>query len=105
MRGTPSDCPVQRASPAVARRPGASAPASRHVAPLRWTNRGAPPVTLSLDEFRPEPAVVRAETILPGPSVSFIDAHNHLGRFGGGWDERAPEELFAHLEANNCVHY
>lgn len=62
-------------------------------------------MTLSLDDFRPKPAVVRPETLLTGPSMPFIEAHNHLGRFGGGWDERAPEELFAHLEANNCLHY
>lgn len=62
-------------------------------------------MSLLLTDFRPKAALVTNETLLPGPSMPFIDAHNHLGRFGGGWDERSPEDFFARLEANNCVHY
>ena len=62
-------------------------------------------MTLLLTEFRPKASVVRPETTITGPSMPFIEAHNHLGPFGGGWDKRAPQELFAHLERNKCVHY
>lgn len=62
-------------------------------------------MTLLLTDFVPRPALTRRETIMSGPSMPFIDAHNHLGAFGGGWDKREPHEFFAHLEANNCVHY
>ncbi|HZY67574.1 MAG TPA: hypothetical protein VFE52_03260, partial [Devosia sp.] len=62
-------------------------------------------MTLQLPDFQPRPAVVRPETHLRGPSMPFIDAHNHLGMFGGNWDRRAPEEFFAQLEAHGCLHY
>lgn len=62
-------------------------------------------MTLLLTDFVPRPALTRPQTMMSGPSMPFIDAHNHLGAFGGNWDEREPEEFFAHLEANNCVHY
>lgn len=62
-------------------------------------------MTLMLPEFRPKPQVVRPETPITGPSMPFIDAHNHLGRFGGSWDERPATAFFDQLEANGCVHY
>ena len=62
-------------------------------------------MSLSITEFQPKPAVVRPETHLAGPSMPFIDAHNHLGMFGGGWDKRPAEEFFDQLAAHGCVHY
>ena len=62
-------------------------------------------MSLSITEFRPRPAVVRSETRLSGPSMPFIDAHNHLGRFGGGWDKKPAEAFFEQLDRNGCVHY
>ncbi|MGZ9810207.1 amidohydrolase family protein [Pseudoroseicyclus sp. H15] len=58
-----------------------------------------------LSEFRPRPAVVRLETRLSGPMMPFIDAHNHLGQFGGNWADRPAEEFFDRLEGQGCVHY
>jgi predicted TIM-barrel fold metal-dependent hydrolase len=62
-------------------------------------------MSIRLVDFQPQPTVVRTETQLRGPSMPFIEAHNHLGPFGGGWDKREPQELFAHLEQHGCVHY
>lgn len=55
-------------------------------------------MTLSLDDFRPQPTVVRPETLPVCPSMPFIETDNHLGRFGGNWDKRTPQGLFAHLQ-------
>ncbi|WMT92663.1 amidohydrolase family protein [Pelagibacterium sp. H642] len=62
-------------------------------------------MTLLLDEFKPKPAVVRPQTHLRGPSMPFIDAHNHLGRFGGNWAARPAEDLFVRMEDYGCIHY
>jgi hypothetical protein len=60
---------------------------------------------LPLSQFRPVPRLVVPETRITGPSRPFIDAHNHLGTFGGGWDQRTPAEFFARLTEAGCVHY
>jgi hypothetical protein len=53
---------------------------------------------LLLSAFRPKPKLVVKETLVDKPAFPVIDAHNHLGTFGGGWDKRTPEELFARLD-------
>ncbi|GHA33209.1 hypothetical protein GCM10007989_31720 [Devosia pacifica] len=62
-------------------------------------------MSIALNDFQPKPSLVRPETHLAGPSMPFVDAHNHLGPFGGDWDQRPPQELFDHLRAHGCVHY
>ncbi len=62
-------------------------------------------MTLALTDFAPRPKVVTRETPISGPSMPFIDAHNHLGAFGGGWDAKPAQAFFDRLEANGCVHY
>ncbi len=62
-------------------------------------------MTLLLSEFCPKPRLVTHVTKIAGPSMPFVDAHNHLGQFGGGWDQRPAAEFFDHLDATNCVHY
>ncbi|MHA3914397.1 amidohydrolase family protein [Halovulum sp. GXIMD14793] len=37
--------------------------------------------------------------------MPFIDAHNHLGQFGGDWDKRPAPEFFDHLSQTFCTHY
>lgn len=52
----------------------------------------------------------RSQLIVPKSDVRrpcrpFIDAHNHLGPFGGGWDKRDPSALFDELDQAGAVHY
>ncbi|MFZ1338816.1 MAG: hypothetical protein WAS26_07180, partial [Paracoccaceae bacterium] len=60
---------------------------------------------LPLSDFRPVPKLVTTVTPIAGPSLPFIDAHNHLGQFGGGWDKRPPQAFFDHLQTTGCLHY
>ncbi len=60
---------------------------------------------LPLSQFRPRPRLMVPEIHVTGPNRPFIDAHNHLGAFGGGWDQRDPAALFARLEEARVVHY
>ncbi len=60
---------------------------------------------LPLSDFRPVPKLVTPVTPIAGPSLPFIDAHNHLGQFGGGWDKRPPQAFFDHLQTTGCLHY
>jgi predicted TIM-barrel fold metal-dependent hydrolase len=53
---------------------------------------------LLLSAFRPMPKLLVGETLLQKPFCPIIDAHNHLGDFGGGWDKRSPQEFFAKLD-------
>ena len=53
---------------------------------------------LALSDFRPVPKLVLPETLVQRPSCQVIDAHNHLGPFGGGWDQRPPAALFDQLD-------
>lgn len=62
-------------------------------------------MTLALADFRPRPSLVTQVSDIAGPSMPFVDAHNHLGRFGGGWDKRPAQEFFDHLATTGCVHY
>lgn len=60
---------------------------------------------LPLSEFRPRPSLVVPKSGIAAPFRPVIDAHNHLGLFGGHWDKRTPEELFARLDAAGVAHY
>lgn len=60
---------------------------------------------LPLSQFRRQPRLVVQRMHVTGPRRPFIDAHNHLGAYGGGWDQRPPADLFARLEEAGVVHY
>ncbi|PJI91865.1 amidohydrolase family protein [Yoonia maricola] len=62
-------------------------------------------MTLALADFQPAPQVIRPQTTVTGPAMPFIDAHNHLGPFGGSWSEKEPAAFFDHLSGTGCVHY
>lgn len=62
-------------------------------------------VELALSAFRPVPKLVVKETLVAKPAWPVIDAHNHLGTFGDGWDKRSPQELFARLDEANVRLY
>jgi predicted TIM-barrel fold metal-dependent hydrolase len=51
-----------------------------------------------LSSFRPRPQLVTGETLIERPRFPAIDAHNHLGQFGGNWERREPAELMATLD-------
>ncbi len=55
--------------------------------------------------FLPRLALVTNETKLVGPTWPFIDTHNHLGEFGGGWDASSAAEIFDHIERIDVAHY
>lgn len=54
---------------------------------------------------RARPMLVTPQSGITSPCRPFIDAHNHLGAFGGGWDARAPAEFFDRLDEAGVVHY
>jgi len=51
-----------------------------------------------LNEYKPRPRLVVRQTSVNRPRFPVIDAHNHLGDFGGGWDKRPLSELLAQLD-------
>lgn len=53
----------------------------------------------------PRPALVVPQSRITAPYRPVIDAHNHMGAFGGGWDQREPAAFFAHLDQVNVAHY
>ncbi len=63
------------------------------------------PADLPLSQFAPLPRLVVPQSGIAAPCRPFIDAHNHLGTFGGGWDRRDPAALFARLDQARVVHY
>jgi predicted TIM-barrel fold metal-dependent hydrolase len=54
---------------------------------------------MELHAYLPRPTLVTPATLVERPRFPVIDAHNHLGQFGGGWDKRSPAELLAALDA------
>ncbi len=60
---------------------------------------------LPLHEFKPASKLVVKETRIATPAFPAIDAHNHLGMFGGHWDKRDVSELLARLDAAHITHY
>lgn len=53
-----------------------------------------------LSEFKPVPALVTQVTHVPHPRFPVIDAHNHLGEFGGNWVRRPLSELLDEMNAS-----
>ncbi len=60
---------------------------------------------LALSQFRPRPSLVVPQSGITAPCRDVIDAHNHLGIFGGNWDRHPAEAFFAHLDRTRVVHY
>lgn len=60
---------------------------------------------LPLSQFRPRPKLVLPQSGITRPCRPVIDAHNHLGAFGGNWDQRPADEFFAHLDQAGVAHY
>ena len=60
---------------------------------------------LPLSQFRPRPALVVPQSGITAPCRAVIDAHNHLGLFGGNWDQRPAAAFFDHLDQTRVVHY
>lgn len=60
---------------------------------------------LPLSQYRPKPRLVVPQSHVVGPDRPFIDAHNHLGIFGGNWDRAEPAAFFARLDEVGVTHY
>jgi predicted TIM-barrel fold metal-dependent hydrolase len=60
---------------------------------------------LPLRDFQPRSQLVTKVTEVERPAFPTIDAHNHLGQFGGGWDRKPLAELLARLDAAHITHY
>lgn len=60
---------------------------------------------LPLSQFRPVSKLVVPQSGITRPCRPVIDAHNHLGRFGGDWDQRPVEAFFAQLDKAGVAHY
>ena len=53
----------------------------------------------------PHPSLVVPQSGIAAPYRPVIDAHNHLGDFGGNWDQRDPAALFDQLDRAGVLHY
>ncbi len=60
---------------------------------------------MELQRYLPQPALVTRSTLIERPRFPVIDAHNHLGPFGGGWDTRPPAALLEAMDAANVRLY
>jgi predicted TIM-barrel fold metal-dependent hydrolase len=60
---------------------------------------------MELGDFRPTPKLVTRQSVVTTPAFPVIDAHNHLGVFGGNWQMRPAEDLLARLEEAHVTHY
>jgi predicted TIM-barrel fold metal-dependent hydrolase len=60
---------------------------------------------LQLSDFHPIPRLVVKETRIEKPRFPVIDGHNHLGDFGGHWDQRPLAELLDVLDAADVRTY
>ncbi|MCX6017472.1 MAG: amidohydrolase family protein [Chloroflexi bacterium] len=60
---------------------------------------------LNLPDFRPQPKLVVPSIAVLAPRFPVVDAHNHLGIFGGNYDRRKPQELFARMDEAGVTHY
>lgn len=61
--------------------------------------------SLQLKDFKPLPKLVTPVTKITTPAFPAIDAHNHLGEFGGGWDKRSAADLLRQLDSAHIIHY
>ena len=60
---------------------------------------------MNISDFRPKPMLVTKETAVAKPRFPVIDAHNHLGQFGGDWCKRTVSEFTDALDQANITHY
>lgn len=60
---------------------------------------------MQLHDYHPQPALVTATTLIQQPRFPVIDAHNHLGQFGGDWENRSPAAFCEALDAANVQRY
>jgi predicted TIM-barrel fold metal-dependent hydrolase len=60
---------------------------------------------MDLNTFKPIPRLVTKETRITEPAFPAIDAHNHLGQFGGHWDQRDASDLLRQLDKAHITHY
>lgn len=62
-------------------------------------------MSLNLPEFKPVAKLVVPETRIVQPRFPVVDAHNHLGMFGGNYDVRPPQDLFTCMDEAGVTHY
>jgi predicted TIM-barrel fold metal-dependent hydrolase len=60
---------------------------------------------MNLPDFRPRPQLVTKQTTITRPRFPVIDAHNHLGEFGGGWDKKPLAQLLDVLDRAEVRHF
>lgn len=60
---------------------------------------------MQLPDFRPRPQMVTKQTTITRPRFPVIDAHNHLGEFGGGWDKKPLAQLLDVLDRAEVRHF
>lgn len=60
---------------------------------------------LPLTQFTPHPRLTVKQTLISAPRFPVIDAHNHLGEFGGHWESRPFSELIDNLDRANVRIY
>jgi len=60
---------------------------------------------MRLENYRPQSKLVVKTTLIVEPRFPVIDAHNHLGYFGGNWIERPLSEICAALDEVHVTHY
>lgn len=60
---------------------------------------------MELSNYRPRAKLVTKTTVVEKPRFPVIDAHNHLGDFGGRWIDRPLQELVDRLDLVNVTHY
>jgi predicted TIM-barrel fold metal-dependent hydrolase len=53
---------------------------------------------LLLTDFQPQPKLVTKTTLVEKPRFPVIDAHNHLGEFGGSWENRPVSDVLDALD-------
>jgi predicted TIM-barrel fold metal-dependent hydrolase len=58
-----------------------------------------------LEDYRPHSSLVSKETTILKPRFPVTDAHNHLGQYGRGWDQRPANALLDLLDEANVRTY
>lgn len=58
-----------------------------------------------LKDYRPIQKLVVKPTSITKPKFPVIDAHNHLGLFGGNWEQRPIHELLDQLDLVGVIQY
>lgn len=58
-----------------------------------------------LENFCPQPKLVTRTSLIEKPRFPVIDAHNHLGEFGGDWIRRPLSDLLDQLDQAGVIGY